>query len=427
MKQQDVISRRDFIKRGAGAAIAMGGSALFGPKAKGEGKSLHMGIVGCGGRGTHDTRRCLEAAQHLGVSLKIAAAADAFKDKAVELGQQFEVPKSRCFGGFDAYRKLLECEVDLVLLCTPPIFRPLHFETAVAAGKHVFVEKPIAVDPPGARKFIEAGEVAASKGLSVVAGTQRRHQRNYRETQHRIAEGAIGDLTGGAIYWCGGRLWFKRQQEGEDAASYLVRNWVSFTEMSGDHIVEQHVHNVDVANWFIGSPPATAIAFGGRARRVTGNQYDFFSVDFDYGKDVHVHSMCRQINACYNRVSEFFTGTNGTSWGNGGIKMRTPVEVPSPDFPEFNGGDTQQQVDFLKSILEEKPVNEARQVAEATLAAIMGRIAAYTGKMVRWKDVADAESDSCWCNLTLEPTAEAFEEGPVPLPPEDAIPLPGEA
>jgi len=182
-----------------------------------------------------------------------------------------------------------------------------------------------------------------------------------------------------------------------------------------------------VANWFIGRPPSTAIAFGGRARRVTGNQYDFFSVDFDYGEDVHVHSMCRQINGCYNRVSEFFTGTNGTTWGNGGIKMRTPVDIQTPEFPEFNGGDTQQQVDFLESVLKEKPVNEAKQIAEATLAALMGRIAAYTGKMVRWKDLADPGSDSPWCNLTLDPAAEAFEKGSVALPPENVIPVPGEA
>jgi len=387
---------------------------------------MKMGVVGCGGRGTHITGKCLEAAQHLGIDMKVEATADAFKGKAEELGNRFGVPKSKSFGGFDSYRKLLECELDVVLLATPPNFRPLHFEAAVDADKHVFMEKPIAVDPPGARKVMATGKKASSKGLSVVAGTQRRHQKSYQEIQYQVSQGAIGDITGGSIYWCGGRLWFKKRKDKEDNASYLVRNWVNFTEMSGDHIVEQHVHNIDVANWFMGHPPVTAIGFGGRARRMTGNQFDFFSIDFDYGDDIHIHSMCRQINGCYNRVSEFFSGTNGCTWGNGGLKMRNAVEIQIPDFPELEGGDTQSHVELLRSILEESPINETRSVTEATLAALMGRTAAYTGKLVRWKEMVDGENQAPWCHWTAHPTAEDFEKGPVDLPDEALIPVPGE-
>jgi predicted dehydrogenase len=279
----------------------------------------------------------------------------------------------------------------------------------------------VAVDPPGARRVIEAGELAKKKGLGVVAGTQRRHQANYLRTQYAVERGAIGKIRGGCIWWCGGALWFRTQEPGESDADYMVRNWVSFTEMSGDHIVEQHVHNIDVANWFIGHPPIRALGFGGRARRKTGNQFDFHSVQFDYADDLHIHSMCRQINRTYGRVSEHFIGSEGSTLGEG--KMESAKTIDVPDFPDRNAY-VQEHVDLLESILKGEPLNEARNVAESTLTAIMGRIATYTGQMVQWSDLTE-KTDSQWYNLTLKPSAEDFEKGEVVAPEDDIAAIPG--
>jgi myo-inositol 2-dehydrogenase/D-chiro-inositol 1-dehydrogenase len=353
--------------------------------------------------------------------LEVVATADWFKGKAEATGKRYNVPAARCFGGADAYRKLLETDADLVLIATSPNFRPVHFEAAINAGKHVFMEKPVAVDPPGGRRIIATGEMAKQKGLAVVAGTQRRHQANYLRTQYAVERGAIGQIAGGAIWWCGGALWFQRRRPDESDADYMVRNWVSFTEMSGDHIVEQHVHNIDVANWYLGRTPSTALGFGGRARRQTGNQFDFFSIDFDYGDGCRIHSMCRQINQTDGEVREFFRGTEGETWGGGGLKGGKEIAVPQ--FPQ-NDPYVQEHIDLLTSIIEEKPLNEARNVATSTLTAIMGRISAYTGKLVTWKDIAENES-SPWYNLTLKPTAEDFEKGPVVAPPDNVVAIPG--
>ena len=209
----------------------------------------------------------------------------------------------------------------------------------------------------------------------------------------------------------------------------MVRNWVSFAEMSGDHIVEQHLHNLDVANWFIGNPPKTAIGFGGRARRKTGNQFDFFSIDFDYGRGIHVHSTCRQINGTYGRVSEFFTGADGATWGGGpgkrdGEKFAREIQVP--EIPYVGNPYVQEHVDLLDGILKGKPLNEASNVATSTLTSIMGRISAYTGQIIRWKDLAENE-ESPWYNLTLKPTALDFESGNVKAPADGVCPIPGKA
>ena len=239
MSEDQGITRRDFIRRAAGAAgaaAAVHSFAILGDENNGAGRTIKVGIIGCGGRGTHDTSKCVDAGRFLNLDVRVTATADSFRDKAVVLGKRFGVPEKKCFGGYDGYRKLLQEDVDLVLMATPPNFRPLHFEAAIKEGKHVFMEKPIAVDPPGARKVMEMGAVAREKGLAVGAGTQRRHAQNYRKTQYLVAQGAIGQITGGAIYWCGGKLWFKPKQANWDDATYLVRNWVSFVEMSGDFL-----------------------------------------------------------------------------------------------------------------------------------------------------------------------------------------------
>ena len=221
------------------------------------------------------------------------------------------------------------------------------------------------------------------------------------------------------MWWCGGGSSNPpRRESGWSDAEYLVRNWYRFSMMSGDHIVEQHVHNLDVANWFIGRPPVLALGFGGRARRQGGNQYDFFSVDLDYGEDVIVHSMCRQVKGCFSRVSEQFLGTEGSAWGDGKIVGK---QIAVPDFEEKGGPYVQEHRDLIRSIRAGKPLNEARGVAEATLTAIMGRISAYTGQIVRWSDLTK-NTDSPWYNLTLTPAARDFENGTVVAPPENSIP-----
>jgi predicted dehydrogenase len=407
-----------------GLAAALGGPAAFTADgfAGAAKKKMKVGLLGCGGRGNGALENCMEAVKYIdGLELQVVATADWFKQKAEKAGEKYQVPASQCFGGADGYKKLLETDADLVLTAAPPNFRPVHFEAAVKAGKHVFMEKPVAVDPPGARRIIEAGELAKKKGLGVVAGTQRRHQANYLRTQYAIERGAIGKIRGGCIWWCGGALWFRTQEPGESDADYMVRNWVSFTEMSGDHIVEQHVHNIDVANWYIGHPPIRALGFGGRARRKTGNQFDFHSVQFDYADDLHIHSMCRQINGTYSRVSEHFIGSEGSTWGDG--KMESAKTIDVPEFPDRNAY-VQEHVNLLNSILKGEPLNEARNVAESTLTAIMGRIATYTGQMVQWSDLTE-NKNSQWYNLTLKPTAEDFEKGEVVAPEDDVAPIPG--
>ncbi len=419
-KELSSVSRRTFIRS---STVGMAGvlaaqNVIF---AAGTPRKFRIGLIGCGGRGTGALNDCAEAIKIIGAELELVATADWFKDRAEGAGKKYGLDASKCFSGADAYKKVLASNAEVVIIATSPNFRPVHFEAAVKAGKHVFMEKPVAVDPPGGRKIIAAGEIAKQKGLAVVAGTQRRHQASYQRIQHAVANGAIGQIAGGAIYWCGGALWFQTKKPGESDADYMVRNWVSFTEMSGDHLIEQHVHNIDVANWYIGHPPTSALGFGGRARRKTGNQFDFFSVDFDYGDGCRIHSMCRQINGTDGGVREFFRGTNGETWGDGGLKAGKQVDVPQ--FPE-NNPYVQEHIDLLNSIIADKPLNEARNVAESTLTAIMGRISAYTGKLVRWKDVVENEA-SPWYNLTVKPTAMDFEAGQVVAPPDEIPAVPG--
>jgi myo-inositol 2-dehydrogenase/D-chiro-inositol 1-dehydrogenase len=425
MKRQSVektgkVSRRAFMKTSAvgAAAILAGKNVIFAASAK---RKFKIALIGCGGRGNGALGNCMEAATHIdGLELELVATADWFKQKAESTGKRYKLDASKCFAGADAYKKLLDTDVQVVLIATPPNFRPVHFDAAIKAGKNVFMEKPVAVDPPGARSIIATGELAKQKELAVVAGTQRRHEASYLRTQYAIERGAIGQIVGGCVWWCGGALWYRNQEPNESDADYLVRNWVSFAEMSGDHIVEQHVHNLDVANWFIGRTPDNALGFGGRARRKTGDQFDFFSIDYDYGDGVHIHSMCRQINGTDGGVREFFRGTEGQSMGGGGLKGK---DIKPPEFPDRNPY-VQEHVDLLNSILSNEPLNEARNVATSTLTAIMGRISAYTGKLVRWRDLTE-NTDSPWYNLTLKPTALDFEKGPVTAPPDDVVPIPG--
>ena len=418
--------RRNFLKNVAVAGAAVSTLPLFNLRAEGAGRKFKVGLVGCGGRGSGAMENHIDAAKALGHEVEVFSVADFFADRANAAAKKHNVPAERVFVGATAYRDLMAQPVDIVILATPPIFRPVHFAAAIAAGKHCFIEKPVGVDPVGARSVMATGEIAKQKGLSVVAGPQRRHQQIYLRNQFAVANGAIGKIVGGTISWCGGKLWFKNRDQGEGDASYMVRNWTSFSAMSGDHIVEQHLHNLDVANWFLGRTPVSAMGFGGRARRQTGDQYDFFSVDLNYGDDVHIHSMCRQINGTSGGVNEFFHGTEGSTFGGGKMNSAKLASINVPEFKTHENPYVEEHIALLDSIAKGQPINAAQSVADSTMTAIMGRIACYTGQQVRWSDLM-TKTDSQWYNLKLSPSPEDFEKGTVVAPKENVVPIPGEA
>lgn len=419
-----VPTRRDFIKQSSVLAASAG---LFNiSRAAPSGLTLKVALVGCGGRGG-GRRGALanftEAAGLLGHQVEVVAIADIFADKAAVVAERFSIPANRVIVGADAYMKVMETDAEYVILATPPNFRPLHLAAAVAADKNVFIEKPIAVDPPGVRAVMRLGEEAGSKGLCMVAGTQRRHALNYLTQKARIEAGAIGEILGGVVQWNGTVPFMAPRQPGQSNRDYLLRNWINFVEMSGDHIVEQHVHNLDVANWFLGRHPVSAVGMGGRARRVTGNQYDFFSVDYDYGDGVRINSQCRQMAGAYGRVGEFFRGTEGEALGGGKLTGRTvsiaEIEVMSED-PMI-----QEHVDLISGVVNGAPENRVQGVAESTMTALMGRISAYTGKLVRWTDLME-NPNSPYYDLTLAPAAADFVDNMDVAMPEEEIPVPGD-
>jgi predicted dehydrogenase len=304
---------------------------------------------------------------------------------------------------------------------------------AVQAGKHVFAEKGVAVDAPGVRLMIAASKLAEEKKLTVVCGTQRRHQRGYLQVKKMLDEGRLGTILGGEVYWNSRVPWVRARKPGMSNKDYLCNNWLNFTELSGDHICEQHVHNIDVANWFLGRFPKSVLAFGARARRVSGNQYDMFSGDFDYGDGVHIHSMCRQISGCKGDVREFFRTDKAvisTSHAAQVVRDADGKKIAlEGDFANVNPY-VQEHVDLLKSILGAGPyLNEGETCALSTACGIMVRLSAYTGQLVTMNDMVKTET-SPFYNLECKPTPADFEkDGDVEMPQygEDRWPLPGVA
>ncbi len=363
-----------------------------------DGAELKVGLVGCGGQGTGDLVSLTQAAN----GIKVVALGDMFKDRIDRCRQQLkekanmEVPDEMCFTGFDAYQKVINAGVDMVMLVTPPVFRPVHFKAAVDAGKHVFMEKPICVDPVGARSILVTAKQAISQGLCVITGTQRHHQRCYVEGYKQIQSGLIGKIESGAVYWNQSKLWHRSKDKTWTDMEWMIRDWVNWCWLSGDHIVEQHVHNIDVFNWFFGKNPVKAVAFGARQRRLTGDQYDMFSVDYIYEGDVHLHSMCRQIDGCANNVSEFIQGSKGT-WTsydnkheikdlNGNVLWKFDFEKEKAEYKQTNPY-VLELVNWVNLIRAKKPICQAEETANSTLTAVMGRISAYTGGEVTWDQV----------------------------------------
>lgn len=389
-----------------------------------DGRALRAGVIGCGGRGTGAAMDFLDA----GAGLEVTALADLFPDRvqqcrdALREQRGVEVPEERCFSGFDGYHRLLATDVDLVILATPPYFRPAHFEAAVNARKHVFMEKPVAVDPAGCRSVMASARTADSLGLCVVTGHQRRHQADYVEAFRQVAGGAIGQVVAGNCYWNGRVPWWRDRQAGWSDMEYMLRDWVNWTWLSGDHLVEQHVHNLDVMRWFLGDAhPEKALGFGGRWRRPTGDQYDFFSIDFTFPGDVHVHSMCRQIAGCADNISEFVRGTKGYSncvdriWRTDGTEAWTYVYPLDGEGEEVRPRPFKQEhVDLVTAIRAGPVVNEAERTAVSTLTAIMGRVSCYTGQEVTWDQIMESDLRLGPDRLEFGPSELAWAGIPVP-------------
>jgi len=329
-----------------------------------------------------------------------------------------------CFVGFDAYQKVIDAGVDIILDATPPYFRPKHVAAAVQARKHIFAEKPVAVDPVGVRSIMASAEKAKSMDLCIVPGTHYRHQRDKAAAWHQVAQGAIGEITGGNIYFMTGKLWHRDPNPAWTEMEYMIRDWVNWCWLSGDHIVEQHVHNIDLMNWFTGLHPIRAVGFGSRQRRVTGDQYDNFSVDFVFENGMHFHSMCRQINGCFNNVSDRIQGTKGSTDCTSSIVDLAGNEIWKYEYPPDKNGNPgtsvsvephlQELITFVTALRTGKVINEIENTAIATLVAIMGRVSAYTGKEVTYEEMLNSD-------MQLGPKSLAF--GPVDVPKE--IPVPG--
>lgn len=442
MKKQNNLSRRSFIKSSALAGtvgiIGSGGAASLltscGNKDKkssnkplrepgsyyipnlpdkaSDGKELKAGVIGCGGRGSGAVINFLDSAK----GLTVVALGDVFEERVNTLAEKLknerniDIPIERRFVGLDAYKQVIDSDVDVIIDCTPPFFRPSHFEYAVEKNKHCFLEKPLFVDAVGYRKVVAASKQAHAKNLCIVTGTQRHHQRNYVASFQKIMDGAIGEITGGTVYWNQSMLWHRDRQKGWNDFEYMVKDWVNWRWLSGDHIIEQHVHNIDVFTWFSGLKPISAVGFGSRHRRITGDQYDNFSIDFTMENGIHLHSMCRQIDGCANNVSEFIQGTKG-SWSTangetvikdleGNIVWKFDKEAEKAEFQQIDPY-TLEHVNLINSIRKNKPIEQASETAVSNMAALMGRESAYTGLETTWENMTASSLDYTPTDLNI--------------------------
>ncbi len=412
-RSDSALTRRDFAKA---SALAAGFAILSGKSGVAEDNSdtLKIGLIGCGGRGGGAVVNCLMGNDNV----KLVAMADVFEDNLLKrrgdiennrhprVSGKVDIQDDMCFVGLDAYQRLLETDVDIVIHATPPYARPMHFEAIVAAGKHAFIEKPMAVDPTGVRRCIAAANEAQNKGLCIVCGTQRRHQTSYVETIKRLQDGEIGEILAARAYWNGSLPFVHERKPEWSDLEYRLRNWYNYIWVCGDNIVEQHMHNIDVINWVFDGHPVKVTASGGRAwkpfEEKYGDLWDNFTCDFEYANGVHMMSMSRHWNSSANNVSEAVVGTKG------GSNCR---DLAKDDGDPY----VYEHVALLKSIRGEAPyINEGVRTAESTMTSIMGRMAAYTGQELTWEQALNSE-------LSLVPAVLDFDqEYPV-----DPIPAPG--
>jgi predicted dehydrogenase len=329
------------------------------------------------------------------------------------------VPDEKCFTGFEAYKQLLAVpEINYVLLATPPHFRPTQLMATIEAGKHAFIEKPVAVDGAGVKLVMEAGELARKKNLTIGSGTLRRKLPGYIETIKRIRDGAIGDMIYARAYWNGNPVWSVDREPGWSDMEWQLRNWAFFTWLGGDHIVEQHVHNLDIMNWALNAHPLKATALSGRqvrTDRIFGHIYDHFAVEYEYPNGVRMFSQTRQMPACENNIEENVLGTKGASDCKEWIRGQDQKEIYRyPGKDKLSDGFQLEQRAFIASIRAGKPINEAQSIAESTLTAIIGRDSAYSGRSVEWNEALNSP-----CRLGPE----KYEMGPIAVP---EVAMPGQ-
>ena len=405
-------TRRKFLKNSSAIAAVGAAGAVVGPKLS-LARSAHaygsdtikIGLVGCGGRGTG---AAINAMNTESGNVELVSMADVFQnrlDKSLKTcvtnhGGKVHVPKNRQFVGLEAYKKVLESDADLVILATPPGFRPLHVEKAIEAGKHVFMEKPVAVDAPGVRRVINAGKIAKQKGLAIQVGLQRRHERAYQETIEQLHNGLIGDLIHTRVYWNGGGVWTRPREEGETELQYQMKNWYYFNWICGDHIVEQHIHNLDVANWLLNDYPVTAQGMGGRQVRTgkdTGQIFDHHAVEFTYANGHRLLSHCRHQKECWNSVAEHTHGADGyANISKGEIFDKNGKSIfKCKEGKGQRGGHQQEHHDLFADLRDGKIPNEAEYGAKSTFTAILGRMATYSGKEIAWKDAINSNISLC--------------------------------
>lgn len=410
-------SRRTFLKT---TSAMVGGAVLGGVSAQiargahpGGSDEIKIALIGCGGRGTG------AATQALATKGKVTlwAMADAFADnlqaslqnitRQVERGRRdgdplfkdatVDVPPERQFDGFDAYRQAIDSGVDLLVIATPPHFRPIHFDAAVDANKHIFMEKPLATDPVGVRRILATNEKAKDKNLMVAVGLQRRHDQRYVDAMKQLHDGAIGELVNTRVYWNGGGLWVRPRKPEQTEMEYQMRNWYYFVWLCGDHIVEQHIHNLDVGNWMHGAHPVEAQGMGGRQVRTgkeNGQIFDHHAVEYTFADGTKMFSQCRQIDGCTSEVREHAHGTKGTldiDDGAGGFFATKDKKWTAKGAKRDNHH--QEHHDLFAALRDGRMYNEVQYGAEATLTAILGRLATYSGKTISWDDAFNKGTD----------------------------------
>ncbi|MGB3587694.1 MAG: Gfo/Idh/MocA family oxidoreductase [Tunicatimonas sp.] len=436
MNKNLTMNRRKFVRNSAVAAA--GGGLLISQLpveasayVRGN-ETIKVAVIGCGGRGTGAASQAMSVDQ----DVKLVAMCDAFRDRLDKCydnltqkhgdSGRIDIPEEHKFVGFEGYKDAIAL-ADVVILTTPPGFRPIHFEEAVNAGKHVFMEKPVATDAPGVRKVLEVAKKAKEKDLNVVVGLQRHYQPSYLALMERIHNGEIGDITGGQVYWNSSGVWVRPREEGQTEMEYQMRNWYYFTWLCGDHILEQHIHNIDVANWAKQSYPTMAQGMGGREVRTGpdhGEIFDHHFVEFHYGDGTMINSQCRHIEGCMNKVAESFVGTKGRAttdgkteitdlkgnsiWSHRDKNDRNPYQIEHDRLFETiaNGGEL---------------LADAENGAKSTMTAILGRMATYSGKPVTWEDALNSD-------MSLMPETFAFDAQPPIVPNADGlypVPTPG--
>jgi myo-inositol 2-dehydrogenase / D-chiro-inositol 1-dehydrogenase len=421
MGEKKLSSRRDFMKdtSAIAAGMALAGGLNFARTSHAAGNDeLKVCLIGCGGRGMGAAMDCLSSSENI----KIVAVADAFEDKATDAAKklaenfpkQSDVPKERTFVGFDAYQKAIDSGVDLVIMAPPPGFRPLHYAAAIKAGKHVFMEKPCCVDAPGFRSLMETNKLADEKGLKVGVGLQRRHQKNYQTSIKKIQDGDYGDITLLRAYWNGGPIWIRNRIAGQSEMQYQMWNWYHFVWLSGDHITEQHVHNLDVCNWAKDAHPVQANGMGSchcRNNKGVGQIYDNHFVEFTYPDGTKMYSQCRQQPNTWSAVCEAIHGTKGV-WES--EKMGRTAREVSPY--------RQEHIDLIAAIKKNEKYNEGWFGATSSMTAVLGRMATYSGQTVTWDDaVANGPNEM--------PAKYAFDANPPAMPDKDGnypMPIPGQ-